>query len=167
MRMRELPPLPYKEPKGYAWRGSIAPEVIFGRVHVADHRTGDPDDNGANFVALGGRLEAGVSQHKMGLLEVSARGAFYAAGRIGLLDDSGRTRLLEVTAGEYLYAGDSIRFGVELGFLGLFPTQQKDDIPVRAGSDVHIPAEARHRVENTGREPDAPSAWGDPHPWGR
>lgn len=22
------------------------------------------------------------------------------------------------------------------------------------------------RLEATGREPDAPSAWGDPHPWG-
>jgi hypothetical protein len=22
-------------------------------------------------------------------------------------------------------------------------------------------------LEQTGREPDAPSAWGDPHPWGR
>jgi hypothetical protein len=21
-------------------------------------------------------------------------------------------------------------------------------------------------LEQTGREPDAPSAWGDPHPWG-
>lgn len=123
----ELPPLPYKEPKGIAWRGSVAPEVIFGRIHVADHRTGDSDDNSANFVALGGRLEAGMSQHKMGLLQMSARGAFYAAGRIGLLDDPGRTRLLEVTAGEYLYAGDSVRFGAELGFFGLFPTQQQDE----------------------------------------
>ena len=23
------------------------------------------------------------------------------------------------------------------------------------------------RLEATGREPDAPSPWGDPHPWGR
>src|SRR5262249_44145657 len=130
----ELPPLPYKEPKGYDWRGSVSPEVVFGRLRVADHRTGDRDDNATNFVMIGGRLEAGMSPHKMGVLEVSARGAFYAAGRVGLLTDGRKTPILEITAGEYLYAGDSVRFGAELGFLGMYPKEDEplifDDRPV-------------------------------------
>ncbi len=32
-------------------------------------------------------------------------------------------------------------------------TRGDDRIPVRAGTDVAIPAGARHRVENTGKEP--------------
>lgn len=32
-------------------------------------------------------------------------------------------------------------------------TRDEEAIPVRAGADVHIPAQARHRVENTGHEP--------------
>ncbi|MBK7975912.1 MAG: phosphomannose isomerase type II C-terminal cupin domain [Deltaproteobacteria bacterium] len=32
-------------------------------------------------------------------------------------------------------------------------TRDGEAIPVRGGADVHIPAESRHRVENTGHEP--------------
>jgi hypothetical protein len=44
---------------------------------------------------------------------------------------------------------------------------------MRATAPPPAPAVARRdpwvraaRLEATGREPDAPSAWGDPHPWG-
>ena len=127
----ELPPLPYKEPRGYAFRGGVAPEVMIGRLRVADHRSGDRDDNAANFVAIGGRLEVAMSQRRMGLLEVSARGGFYLAGRVGLLDDEHRTPLVEAVLGEYIYLGDTARIGFEVGFLGLVSQQEQPEWAIR------------------------------------
>lgn len=121
----EPAPLPYKEPKGYRWRGQVAPEVIVGRIRIADHRTGSSEDNSATFVALGGRVELGYSQHKGGLLQVSARGAVYLAGRVGLLG-TGKTPILEGGVGQYFFLGDSARIGYEVGVLGLLPTQTKE-----------------------------------------
>ena len=37
--------------------------------------------------------------------------------------------------------------------------------PAPAGTPHH-PWVRAARLEGTGREPDAPTAWGDPHPWG-
>lgn len=115
----ELPPLPYKEPRGYRWRTAAVPEVTLARLRIADHRNGDPDDNSVNLVMLGGRLEAGLSQRRGGLLQVSMRGGIYVAGRAGLLADVDRTPVIEVVAGEYFYIGDSVRLGVEAGLMSL------------------------------------------------
>ena len=41
----EPPPLPYPATRGYAFGGAFVPEVTLGYLRVADHRTGDPDDN--------------------------------------------------------------------------------------------------------------------------
>jgi len=116
----ELPPVPYRDGRGYRWRPSVAPEVVIGRLRIADHRHGDFDDNSATFLALGARLELGMSQHKGGLFQVSARGAYYLAARVGLLTEEHHTPLSELAIGQYLYAGDNVRFGVELALLSLF-----------------------------------------------
>jgi hypothetical protein len=39
--------------------------------------------------------------------------------------------------------------------------------PVTAGPQRVNPWLRAALFEGTGREPDAPSPWGDPHPWGR
>ena len=39
--------------------------------------------------------------------------------------------------------------------------------PLAAVEERQSPWLRASLLENTGREPDAPSAWGDPHPWGR
>jgi hypothetical protein len=43
----------------------------------------------------------------------------------------------------------------------------RDTAPaVAAPAPAHDPWLRAALLENTGREPDAPSPWGDPHPWG-
>ncbi|MBK9035365.1 MAG: hypothetical protein IPL61_29610 [Myxococcales bacterium] len=128
----EPPPLAYKEPKGYRVAGALIPEVTFGYLRVADHRTGDPDGNTDAYVAIGGRLEARVSQRKIGLLEVSARGGFYLAGRVGLMTDADRTPLLEVAVGEHLFLGDRIRIGGEFGVQRFFGQDYVAAVPLAA-----------------------------------
>jgi hypothetical protein len=39
--------------------------------------------------------------------------------------------------------------------------------PLQEAKPPHNPWHRAALLEQTGREPDAPSAWGDPHPWGR
>lgn len=119
----EPPPLAYKEPKGYRWDGTFVPEVTLGYLRIADHRTGDVDDNTDAFVTVGGRLEARFSQHKMGLLEVSVRGGAYLAGRVGALTDADHTPLLELAVGEHFYVGDRLRIGGEFGWQRFFGEQ--------------------------------------------
>ena len=100
--------------------GAFIPEVTLGYLRVADHRTGDPDDNTDAFVTVGARLEARLSQRKMGLLRVSVRGGIYLAGRVGLLTDADRTPVLEVAVGEHLFVGDHLRIGGEFGVQRFF-----------------------------------------------
>jgi hypothetical protein len=38
--------------------------------------------------------------------------------------------------------------------------------PARAAAEGHNPWQRAALLEATGREPDAPSPWGDPNPWG-
>lgn len=128
----EPPPLPYKEPKGYRFGGALIPEVTLGYLRVADRRTGDVDGNTDAFVTVGGRLEAQLSQRRMGLLEVSARGGLYLAGRVGALTDADHTPLLELAVGEYVYLGDRVRIGGEFGWQRFFGEQYQTfvDTPV-------------------------------------
>jgi hypothetical protein len=108
----EEQPLPYKEPKGYNFAGTIVPEIFVGSLLVADDQR-DP------FVGAGVRLEAMYSQRRMGLLQVSARGGFYLAARAGLFTDSEATPLIEGAFGEYFLLGDSARIGIELGIMSI------------------------------------------------
>jgi hypothetical protein len=105
----EPPPLPYKEPRGYNFAGVIVPEIFVGAIMADDHRT--------ELVGGGLRLEAAFSQRRMGLLEVSARGGVYLAGRGGFFTDPDRTPFVEGAFGEYFLIGDTARLGIELGFM--------------------------------------------------
>jgi hypothetical protein len=113
-------PLPYKEPRGYRWGGALVPEVAVGLVHVADRRTGDTTHNSDWFVMAGVRADLQFSQHKGGLLEVSARGSFYGAARVGFLTDPNHTPFLELAAGEAIAIGRDWRVGVEAGLCRYF-----------------------------------------------
>jgi hypothetical protein len=42
----------------------------------------------------------------------------------------------------------------------------RDTAPPPAAPSQRDPWQRAALYEATGREPDAPSAWGDPHPWG-
>lgn len=116
----EPPPLPYPATRGYAFGGAFVPEVTLGYLRVADHRTGDPDDNTDAFLTIGARLELQMAQTRMGLLQVSARGGAYLAGRVGALTDSQHTPLLEVAVGEHFFIGDRLRIGGEFGLQRIF-----------------------------------------------
>lgn len=119
----EPPPLPYPERPGYKVAGAFVPEVTIGYLRVADHRTGDPDDNTDGFITIGGRLELRLAQFRMGLLKVSARGGMYLAGRVGALTDSANTPLVEGALGEHIFLGDSVHVGVEFGVQRFFGEQ--------------------------------------------
>ncbi len=128
----EPSPLAYKEPKGVRFAGALVPEVTLGYLRIADHRTGDVEDNTDAFVTVGGRLEARFSQHRMGLFGVSARGGFYLAGRVGALTDADHTPLLELAVGEHFFLGDRLRVGGEFGWQRFFGEQYETfvDTPV-------------------------------------
>ena len=105
----EEAPLPYREPKGYLFAGTIVPEIFAGAIMAGDDRT--------ELVGGGLRLEAMFSQRRMGLLEVSARGGFYLAGRAGFFTDPDRSPFIEGAFGEYILIGDTARIGIELGVM--------------------------------------------------
>lgn len=128
----EPPPLAYKEPKGFRFVGALVPEVTLGYLRVADHRTGDVEDNTDAFVTVGGRLEARFSQHRMGAFGVSARGGFYLVGRVGALTDADHTPLLELAVGEHFFLGDRLRVGGEFGWQRFFGEQYETfvDTPI-------------------------------------
>lgn len=105
----DAPPLPYKEPKGYMFAGAIVPEIFVGAIMASEDRT--------ELVGGGLRLEAMFSQRRMGLLEVSARGGFYIAGRGGFFTDPDRSPFIEGAFGEYILIGDTARIGIELGIM--------------------------------------------------
>lgn len=105
--------------------GGVAPEVMLGVIRVADHRNGDVDDNSDLFIAVGGRVER---RHASGGGGFLARGAVYAAARIGLLADEHRTPLVEGALGFASHARANVRWGVELGVMGIFA--EKDEPPV-------------------------------------
>lgn len=121
----EEQPLPYKEPKGYNFAGTIVPEIFIGSIMLeSDQR--DP------FVGGGIRLEAMYSQRKMGLLQVSARGGFYLAARAGLFTDSDHTPFVEGAFGEYFLLGDTARIGIELGIMDIMA--KTADTPLVGGA---------------------------------
>ena len=128
----EPTPLAYKEPKGLRVAGALVPEVTLGYLRVADHRTGDVEQNTDAFVMIGGRLEARFAQRRLGLFSVSARGGVYLAGRIGALTDADHTPVLEVAVGEHFFLGDRVRVGGELGWQRFFGEQYETfvDTPV-------------------------------------
>ncbi len=111
-------PLPYKEPKGYVFSGTIVPEVFAGVITAGEDRS--------ELVGGGLRLEIAFSQRRMGLLEVSARGGFYVAGRGGLFTDPDHTPFLEAAFGEYFLVGDSARLGFELGIMPIYASQPEE-----------------------------------------
>ncbi|MBZ0238894.1 MAG: hypothetical protein K8M05_41670 [Deltaproteobacteria bacterium] len=108
----EEAPLPYREPKGYLFAGTIVPEIFAGAIMAGGDRS--------ELVGGGLRLEAMFSQRRMGLLEVSARGGFYLAGRGGFFTDPDRSPFVEGAFGEYILIGDTARIGVELGVMQIF-----------------------------------------------
>lgn len=128
----EPPPLAYKEPKGFRFRGVIVPEITLGYLRVADHRTGDVEDNTDAFVTVGGRLEVQFAQRRMGMFGMSARGGFYLAGRVGALTDADHTPLLELAVGEHFPLGDRLQIGGEFGWQRFFGEQYQTfvDTPV-------------------------------------
>jgi hypothetical protein len=128
----EEQPLPYKEPKGYNFAGTIVPEIFVGSLLVSDDQR-DP------FVGGGVRLEAMYSQRRMGLLEVSARGGFYLAGRAGLFADSQTTPLIEGAFGEYFLLGDSARIGFELGIMSIRTPAQENTPGIQVDGAVAGP----------------------------
>lgn len=105
----ENAPLPYREPKGYLFAGTIVPEIFAGAIMAGDDRS--------ELVGAGLRLEAMFSQRRMGLLEVSARGGFYLAARGGFFTDPDRSPFVEGAFGEYILIGDTARVGIELGVM--------------------------------------------------
>jgi hypothetical protein len=113
----EEAPLPYKEPKGYVFAGVIVPEIFVGAIITGDEDSGEKLRT--EMVGGGVRLEAMFSQRKMGLLQVSARGGFYVAGRGGFFTDPDRTLFLEGAFGEYFLIGDTARIGIELGIMSI------------------------------------------------
>lgn len=126
-------PLPYKEPKGYMFAGTIVPEIFVGTIMVSD------DDRRTELVGGGLRLEAMFSQRKMGLLQVSARGGFYVAGRGGFFTDPDRTLFLEGAFGEYILLGDSARIGVELGFMSIRLDRYENTPGVPVAGAIYAP----------------------------
>jgi hypothetical protein len=108
----EEAPLPYREPRGYMFAGTLVPEIFVGMLAVGDERT--------EMVGGGLRAELAFSQRRMGLLEVSARGGMYVAARAGLFTDPDHTRLFEGALGEYFLIGDNARIGFELGIMGIY-----------------------------------------------
>ena len=122
----EPPPLPYPDTRGYKFAGAFVPEVTIGYLRVADHRTGDPDDNTDAFVTIGGRLELRMAQKSMGLLKISARGGAYVAGRVGALTDSANTPLVEIAIGEHLFIGDRLHIGGEFGVQRFFGEEYQE-----------------------------------------
>lgn len=117
----EEPPLPYKEPKGYAVKGTVVPELFAGRLSAGDDRVA--------LFGAGARFELQMSQRRMGLLEASARGGVYVAARAGLFADDDRTRFLEGAIGEYFLIGDTVRLGFEFGLMSI-RTRTYETLPV-------------------------------------
>jgi len=115
----EVPPLPYKEPRGYNVRGTVVPEIFLGMITAGDDRT--------ELLGTGLRLELAFAQRRMGLLQVSARGGIYVAARGGLFTDPDRTPFLEGAFGEYLRLGATARVGFELGVMGIYAKEPDID----------------------------------------
>lgn len=105
----EPPPLPYREPRGYNFAGVVVPEIFAGAIMAGDART--------ELVGAGLRAEVAFAQRRMGLLQVSARGGMYLAGRGGFFTDPDRSPFVEGAFGEYILIGDTARLGIELGVM--------------------------------------------------
>ncbi|HUQ05352.1 MAG TPA: hypothetical protein VM261_22775 [Kofleriaceae bacterium] len=131
----EPPPLPYKEPRGYNFAGVLVPEIFAGAIMADDDRT--------ELIGAGLRLEAAFSQRRMGLLQVSARGGVYLAGRGGFFTDPGRTPFVEGAFGEYFLIGDTARLGIELGIMQIMLEEYEwvVDRPLPAGAIAGPPFE--------------------------
>jgi len=106
----EAAPLEYPTAPGYAWAGTLVPELTIGMI--------DYNDQGESFVQAGVRLEALFAQKEQGLLKVSARGGMWLAARAGVVGED-RDTMWEGALGWYLWLGRSkVRIGWEMGMLG-------------------------------------------------
>lgn len=100
------PPLPYPPLPGYAVDTGLVPELIAGAF--LSERLIDA------MIGVGLRAELRVSQKQQGLLRVSMRAVFYAAGRALVVGDR-RDFFGELVLGEYILLGRTARLGFELG----------------------------------------------------
>ena len=116
--------------RGYRFDGSLVPEITAGAFVDEERAQG--------FVGAGVRAELRMSQREMGLFRVSARGAFYLAGR-GLVVGDDRKPYGEVALGEYFIFGSDKRIGFE--FSALFtsaPKMSEFDDGMRSGGMAQI-----------------------------
>ena len=104
------PPAEMPAQRGYAWRGSISPEIGVG---LLDH-----EGQGDGLVEAGLRLHLSFAQREMGLFRVSAKGGMWMAGRGGIVGND-HTPMAEVSVGWYLWLGSSWRVGWEVGGVAL------------------------------------------------
>jgi hypothetical protein len=109
--------------RGYAWRGSISPEIGVG---LLDH-----EGQGDGLVEAGLRLHLSFAQREMGLFRVSAKGGMWLAGRGGIVGQS-HTPMAEVSIGWYLWLGSSWRVGWEVGGVAL-----RNDPPMDSTRWIH------------------------------
>jgi len=109
--------------RGYAWRGSVSPEVGIG---LLDH-----EGQGDALAEAGLRLHLSFAQREMGLFRVSTRGGMWIAGRGGIVGQS-HTPMAEVSVGWYLWLGRSLRVGWEIGGIAL-----RNDAPMDTTQWVH------------------------------
>ena len=102
----ETAPLAYPDHRGYKVGWSLVPELIAGAVLQEARAEG--------MIGAGLRGELKLAQREQGLLRLSARGAFYLAGR-GMVIGKDRDVLGEAVLGEYIYIGAPLRLGFEFG----------------------------------------------------
>ena len=118
----ENAPLAYPDTKGYKLGGDIVPELFGGAFVLTDRAEA--------FLGAGVRFELKIAQYKMGLLEISARGAAYLAMR-GMVVGDERRGFAEFGLGEYWIVGKSMRIGFE-GSLIVGREDQMDEFSSRS-----------------------------------
>lgn len=116
----EHAPVPYPLEPGYAWGGSIVPELSLGMM--------DHESKGESFIQAGVRLEARFAQKEQGLLKVSMRGGMWLAGRAGVVGEH-QDSMWEGAMGWYIVLGRSkMRLGWEIAMLSI--EGSSEDVPV-------------------------------------
>ncbi|MFN0247661.1 MAG: hypothetical protein ACKV2T_12315 [Kofleriaceae bacterium] len=117
----ENPPVAMPPQSGYSVAGAFVPELTAGAL-MSEKR-------GDLFLGLGGRAELQLGQNKQGLLKVSARAAFYVAGRIVIIGKEQDTAG-DFAVGSYFYIKGRTRIGGEVNVMVReapmsFPTEEQ------------------------------------------
>ena len=117
----EHAPLEMPAERGYRLAGALVPEIVAGAFF--------DDVRARGFIGAGLRAELKMAQRRMGLLQVSARGAAYIAAR-GIVVGDEREVYGELTIGEYLLVGRTGRIGIEGGVIA----GRRDQMMIDAGA---------------------------------